>query len=358
MRRILHLVFGAFYLVGYSGAGQNLVKNPSFEDYHECPDHLGTFGKHVKSWSSPTAGTTDYFNICSAVMGAPENFNGIQHTKDGQAYAGLYFYAPADYREYIQVELKQKLRANKTYRLSFHISLAEGSDFAVRDFGVVCSNKRNKVKTKKELSKGRLYAQKGNRFHSFEINHPKFHENKSDWLEVTTTFIAKGYEQYLTLGNLRDNKSTRKVQTKRKESKKGAYYYIDMVSLILEDSLVNEEFELEAVHRFENVFFDSDVFRLNTTGEKTILELFHYLKKNPKINITIIGHTDNQGSTKYNKALSVKRAKSISNYLIALGLGQERIDCSGLGSAEPIADNETEIGRQKNRRVEFVLSVE
>ena len=211
------------------------------------------------------------------------------------------------------------------------------------------------VKTKKELSKGRLYAQKGNRFHSLEINHPKFHEDKSDWLEVTTSFIAKGYEQYLILGNLRDNKFTRKVQTKRKESKKGAYCYIDMVSLVLEGSSTVKEFELETVHRFENVFFDFDVFLLDTVGKETILELFNYLKKNPGIDIKIIGHTDNQGSINYNKNLSINRAKYISDYLVKLGLDKERINFTGLGSTKPISNNDTEIGRQKNRRVEFIL---
>ncbi|WP_394970414.1 OmpA family protein [uncultured Croceitalea sp.] len=356
MRCVLYYVLGVLYFASYYVTGQNLVKNPSFEDYYECPNTLGTFGEHVKSWSAPTAGTTDYFNTCSAVMSAPENFNGVQQTKDGQAYAGLYFYAPGDYREYIQVELKQKLRANKKYHLSFYISLAEGSDFAVKDFGVVCSYKPIAAKTKKELSKGRLYAEKGNKFHSFEINHPKFHEDKSDWLAVTTSFTAKGYEQYLILGNLRDNKFTRKVQTKRKESKKGAYYYIDMVSLVLEDTSTLKEFELETVHRFENVLFDFDVFLLGTEGKETMLRLFNYLKTNPGINIKIIGHTDSQGPTHYNKNLSIKRAKSISDYLVELGLDKERVSFTGHGSSKPISNNETETGRRENRRVEFILA--
>lgn len=345
-----------FFAFGFS---QNLIKNSSFEDYQECPNSLGTFGKNVNSWSSPTSGTTDYFNTCSKVMSAPENFNGIQYTKDGEAYAGLYFYAPGDYREYIQVSLKQKLRADKEYTLSFYISLAEGSDFAVKDFGVVCSYKPISVKTKKELSKGRLYSVKGNRFHSFEINHPKFHEDKSDWLRVTTSFVAKGYEKYLIIGNLRNNKLTRKVQTRRKETKKGAYYYIDKVSLIREgftEEIVEEELlELDTKHHFKNVLFDFDEFKLNTDSKKEIEKLYNYLDTHIDNSITILGHTDDKGTDTYNRELSTKRAKSIVNYLIALGLSKDRITYKGYGSKQPLSTNTTDMGRKENRRVEFVL---
>jgi outer membrane protein OmpA-like peptidoglycan-associated protein len=357
MKVVLNLITICF-LFNFYGVifSQNLVKNPSFEDYLECPNTLGTFNEHVTSWSTPTGGSTDYFNTCSTVMSAPENFNGIQHPKDGNAYSGLYFYAPGDYREYIQVELKNKLRPNKKYLLSFYISLAEGSDFAVKDFGVVCSYKQILITTKKELSKGRLYSEKGNKFHFFEINHPKFHEDKTDWLKVTTSFTAKGYERYLLLGNLRDNKFTRKVQTKRKETKKGAYYYIDMVCLVIEGAGSEKEFELETVHEFENILFDFDVFQLNKIAKDAIQELYNFLKENPEINITIIGHTDDKGSKAYNNKLSLDRAKSISKYLVKLGLNIERVSLIAHGSSKLISNNNTEFGRQKNRRVEFILS--
>ncbi|WP_350293513.1 OmpA family protein [uncultured Croceitalea sp.] len=356
MRLFLYVVVVLLYFKGYGIMAQNLVKNSSFENYHECPNTLGTFDKNVKSWSTPTTGTTDYFNTCSAVMSAPENFNGIQHPKNGSAYAGLYFYAPGDYREYIQVQLKKVLRPGKTYKLSFYISLAEGSDFAVKDFGVVCSYKPIAVNTKKELSKGRLYGIKGNKFHFFEINHPKFHEDKSDWLEVTTSFTAKGYEKYLLLGNLRNNKLTRKVQTKRKETKKGAYYYIDMVSLSLEGTeQIMPSYELDSILEFKNILFDFDRFKLNETAKADIDALLDYLKQNLELKITIIGHTDNKGSKAYNQSLSLKRAKSIVDYLIKLGLSKNRIDFKGHGSTRPISKNDTELGRQINRRVEFML---
>jgi len=359
MKAVLNLIAVCFFF-NLNGIifSQNLIKNPSFEDYFECPNTLGTFNEHVKSWSTPTGGTTDYFNTCSTVMSAPENFNGIQHTKDGKAYSGLYFYAPGDYREYIQVELMRKLRPNKKYELSFYISLAEGSDFAVKDFGVVCAYKQISIATKKVLSKGRLYSIKGNKFHSFEINHPKFHEDKTDWLKVSTSFIAKGYEKYILIGNIRNNKLTRKVQTKRKESKKGAYYYIDLVSLTQEGIDLEPEFELEKVHQLEHLLFDFDAFKLDETAKVTLKELYNYLKENTEITITIIGHTDNQGGNDYNQVLSEKRAKAVVNYFVKLGLSKQRISHKGNGSRIPKDTNNTPEGKKNNRRVEFILKKE
>nr|WP_286943298.1 OmpA family protein [Allomuricauda sp.] len=336
---------------------QNLVKNPSFEEFVECPNSLGTFNEHVVDWSTPTKGTTDYFNSCSIVMGAPENFNGIQHPKYGNAYAGLYFFAPADYREYVQVELSKMLEKNKTYRLKFYISLAEGSDFAVKDFGVLFSYHPIDLETKKHLSKGRLYSTKGNKMHFFEINHPEFHQDKTDWLEVQAEFRAKGFERYLTLGNFRDNAGTRKIKTKRRETKKGAYYYIDMVTVSGEEAgpPEDESFAIDSTYAFKNVHFDFDSHRLSPDAEAELEEFFDYLQKKPAFNIEIHAHTDNRGSHQYNMALSQRRANAIVAYLIGLGLSKERVALKGYGSAKPIADNATDDGRQQNRRAEFLI---
>ena len=341
------------------GQGQNLIKNPSFEVYLECPNALGTFGTQVTSWSTPTQGSTDYFNTCSKVMSAPENFNGVQHPKAGNAYAGFYFYAPGDYREYIQVELKRTLREGQKYQLEFYVSLAEGSDFAVKDFGVALSYKKLDVETKKELSKGRLFRTKGNRFQIFEINHSNFHEDKSVWLKISTSFTAKGFERFLALGNLRDNKSTRIVQTKRKETKKGAYYYIDMVSLKPEGEIKDVEavIETDTLYTFKNVHFHFDQFNLTLEAKNELLAILQQLEKDADLLLEIHGHTDNLGNDSYNQTLSERRAKTIVDYFINAGIANSRISWYGHGSKSPKSNNLTERGRAKNRRAEFLLKV-
>ena len=352
-------ILGIFSLIlPFIGNTQNLVKNPSFEEYLECPNALGTFESQVKHWSTPTKGSTDYFNTCSKVMSAPENFNGVQYPKSGEAYAGFYFYAPGDYREYIQAELSRTLRKDETYLLEFYVSLAEGSDFAVKDFGVALSYKKLDVDTKKELSKGRLFRTKGNRFQVLEINHSNFHEDKSVWLKVNTSFKAKGFEKYLILGNLRDNNSTRKVQTKRKETKKGAYYYIDKVSLTSKngDAHIEPEIQTDSLYVFENVHFEFDRFQITEDAKKELQLVHEKLMGNEALSIEIHGHTDDMGTDEYNRILSEKRARTIAEFFIKSGIRTERISWYGHGAKKPIASNTTEAGRSNNRRVEFVVT--
>jgi outer membrane protein OmpA-like peptidoglycan-associated protein len=71
--------------------------------------------------------------------------------------------------------------------------------------------------------------------------------------------------------------------------------------------------------------------------------------------IEISGHTDNISSKSFNKELSKKRANSVANYLIKKGIDRKRFTTEGFGYSKPIADNKTEKGRQKNRRVEFKI---
>ncbi len=338
------------------GVAQNLVKNPSFEDYVKCPDALGTFQTDVTHWNTPTKGSTDYFNTCSTVMGAPENFNGIQQPKYGKAYAGMYFFAPANYREYIQVPLKRSLRKGETYILEFFISLAEGSDFAVKDFGVVFSHKALDIPIRTQLSRTRLLTLQGNPVHFFEVNHPKFHEDKTDWLKVSTQFVAKGFERFLVLGNLRDNKKTRKVQTKRKETKKGAYYYVDMIALTNNRlQTKTAPVEVDSLQAFKNIHFDFDQFTFNDGAKKELLTIYHKLVDDVDLVLEIHGHTDNWGNNAYNEELALKRAKAIGEYLIDQGVAAERVSWFGHGSKKPLSASNGEGGRAQNRRAEFLL---
>ena len=80
------------------------------------------------------------------------------------------------------------------------------------------------------------------------------------------------------------------------------------------------------------------------------------LANQPNTEIRIIGHTDSTGSDAINNPLSVNRAASARNYLISRGVSGQRIQIDGRGSHEPIADNYTEAGRARNRRIEMFLA--
>ncbi|NKI33118.1 OmpA family protein [Croceivirga thetidis] len=344
------------FLISTTVFAQNLVQNPSFEDFIDCPNALGTFSKHVKYWSTPTAGTSDYFNKCSVIMGAPENFNGEQEPIDGRAYAGIYFYAPADYREYVQNQLRFTLREGLEYELSFYASLAEGSDFAIKDFGIVLSEGKFSGSTKQVLSKGRMYKT-NQRFQYFEVQHDEFHENKSNWFKVKLVFRAKGFERFLSIGNLRDNKMTRKVQTKRRQSKKGAYYYIDNLRLtkIGGETSPSDRLEKDSLYVLRHVNFDFDKYELTPKAVLELERILERLLEAPKLQLQIHAHTDDLGSHEYNNDLSKSRANSIADFFVLKGIEKERIHCFGHGSTKPLVENSTEEQRKQNRRAEFIF---
>lgn len=359
MKRINTAVPLGFLIFPFWVVGQNLVPNPSFEEFVNCPKQLGNFHEDVIAWKAPTMGSTDYFNNCSTVMGTPKNFNGEQAADFGQAYAGLYLYAPDDYREYMHVELEEPLKEGVPYEISFFVSLAERSDFAIKDFGVLFSSLPIQVESRRVLSKMHLYRQTQNKYHFLEIKYSEFYKDKKDWVKVQTAFVAKGTERYVTFGNFRNNVKTRNLMTRR-NAKQGAYYYLDKVALFTPPSeglpeAAAKDLPLDQTMVFEHVHFPFDVYALQEKAKSEILSLFRYLESDGELRVTISGHTDDRGTIAYNKRLSEYRCKAVVDYLIGLGLEPERLDWEAFGGAKPIADNSSESGRQKNRRVEFTI---
>lgn len=103
------------------------------------------------------------------------------------------------------------------------------------------------------------------------------------------------------------------------------------------------------------VLFDSGSDMLKEAAKPLLDKISDYMKKNPKLNIEISGYSDNVGSDEINLSLSEERAVSVKQYLTSKGLQPERMKTTGKGPANPIASNETESGRAKNRRVEFKI---
>lgn len=105
----------------------------------------------------------------------------------------------------------------------------------------------------------------------------------------------------------------------------------------------------------KNIFFDTGSAHLKIASDFEINTLFTLLNNDANISVEIIGHTDNTGSDAINDKLSLDRANAIKNRLISLGISSRRLITIGKGSHQPIADNDTEEGRQLNRRTEFVI---
>ena len=103
-----------------------------------------------------------------------------------------------------------------------------------------------------------------------------------------------------------------------------------------------------------NILFETGKATLKPESMAEIQKVADYMKKNPTARFEVQGHTDNQGSDKINDPLSQQRAEAVVKALESLGVDGFNLKAVGKGSHEPVADNGTEAGRAKNRRVEFI----
>lgn len=99
--------------------------------------------------------------------------------------------------------------------------------------------------------------------------------------------------------------------------------------------------------------FDSDIVKSDAAGN--LRNLASSINKYPNTDLLIVGHTDAVGTASYNQQLSDRRSNAASAFLAAQGVSSTRLRALGRGETEPVADNETEAGRQRNRRVEIAI---
>lgn len=113
--------------------------------------------------------------------------------------------------------------------------------------------------------------------------------------------------------------------------------------------------EIGQVFRLNNVFFDFDKFNLRPESYLELDRVVKFLNDYPNIEIEMSAHTDSKGSDQYNFTLSDNRARSVMEYILSKGIAPSRIISKGYGETLPVATNETDEGRQLNRRVEFKI---
>lgn len=135
--------------------------------------------------------------------------------------------------------------------------------------------------------------------------------------------------------------------------------YMDKQAEEIEDNM--EGVEVERVGEGILLTFDSgllfgfDSFELTAETKANLRELANTLKEYDETDLLVEGHTDNKGADDYNKNLSEKRAKSVADYLKTQGVSSSRLITKGYGESQPLTENDTEMGRQKNRRVELAI---
>ena len=146
-------------------------------------------------------------------------------------------------------------------------------------------------------------------------------------------------------------------------SKDGYLFYSRNFTLIKEENskpyhiqIPLEKIEIGGMVILNNIFFDTNKFKLLPESKVELQELINFLTINLQTSIEIGGHTDNIGDEKLNLNLSENRAKTVFNYLVANEITPSRLSFKGYGKSKPVADNATEDGRKNNRRTEFKIT--
>jgi outer membrane protein OmpA-like peptidoglycan-associated protein len=192
------------------------------------------------------------------------------------------------------------------------------------------------------------------------INH------KEDWVLLEQEFMANKKTSHFMIGNFYSNRHTKKKNQKFFTRVRKAYYYIDDVSVINIDPVLNPviakaqepitpTFDTERRYTFKNLQFEFDRWNIQKISFIELRELANHLKNHPKLNILIEGHTDEKGSENYNLNLALNRVESVKTFFTQSGISPKRIKIVSHGESKPKQSISTISNDQQNRGVEFTL---
>ena len=347
-------------------SAQSLIKNGGFEEKAYCPASFNQTSLNIlTNWKQPTQGTPDYFHECSRKAGVPGNVFGKQDAYEGQAYAGLVTFTSGkrDYREYLQIKLDRPLTAGEVVCVEAQLSPADMSLFVTDGFGMCFSSGMLKQGNQKVISR------------KTQVANPRLHliDEHGFWTKISDTFVAEGGEKWLTLGNFRNDSDLTILRRTREDgavdANDWAYLYIDdlkvesvdkredcsCVNDIIEETVHDPPLELGEVREIEmsSILFQFDKDIITTESKEDLKDVIKLMKRRKVAFMEVIGHTDIIGKDGYNFDLSKRRAQAVIDYMSDQGTDPERLQISWRGSNLPVADNDSDLGRAKNRRVEF-----
>jgi outer membrane protein OmpA-like peptidoglycan-associated protein len=354
------------FLVPAAAAAQNLVPNSDLE------------GKKGKFTSRPWTfiNTIDYFIYVSPPPKSdPVDKNQtLRKAHSGKAYLGMRIWG--GYREYIQVKLEAPLKAGKKYSFAMYVAVSPYGNSIANSLGAYFSKSAMALGDYTVVNKCRPQV---------EFHFSRASKDSTDWFRLQGTFTAKGGEKFLSIGHFTGRFRTH--FTKKKALKfmfrKEAYYYFDDISLYELDeqgqeitqhpmkkedvekipvdtakgdqNYLEKEVKINTPVVLKNIYFATGKAELMPESYEELGLLVELLSNDTASRVEVTGHTDNRGNEEENKKLSFERAKAVVKYLVDNGIREERLTFSGMGSEQPITTNDTEEGRQQNRRVEFVI---
>jgi OOP family OmpA-OmpF porin len=349
-----------------------------------------------------------FMKDASGDVGIPNNVFGSENPKDGQgdSYAGVIAYKPGKNgnmeRSYITIALKKgketvTLKKGLKYCVSYDASLAESSKYAINNLGLYFSKSPFGAEPPKV----------GDTDDHLVLNPTKDRVPRRivkgffGWEKVGNVYVAKGDEKYISIGNFQSNQaytstdtpwkfeSVKKPKESEVEAMNHAYYYIDNVVIRLIDKeeececykpvvvnleesfspvIYNKPIELDEKMTLSQkveahqVHFRGGQAKFTSNATDNLSFILEALKKDPKISIEVIGHTDVKedeagAQDEQYKDLDRERVKAVINYLVKNGIDASRLKASHKSSLQAssdiVEDDDADVKEAKNRRVEF-----
>ena len=401
---LISLLFVANFVVA-----QNLIVNGGFE--RQAPREAGVWQAMPKpcnfssqaavlntnalGWHTFLSQTPDLLEWDSTI-----NCPIFPAPRRGKRMVGLIMYHPFqdgqfafDYHELIQGSLARPLEKGKTYNISFWVYTNDslGVQHLTKVFGkgslvnsknerlspggfrpIVCGNfgfyfSNNKIQDYEEFMESQVtFPVKP------QVNYAEIVETKGEWRKISIPYTPDQSYRYFLFGNFFSDAITpinmgaeERMQLDEKnqklffwaKNKRIAYYLFDDFAIVentgtnIEQALLKEKrYTFEAA-----LLFDTGMSDLKPESQPAIDGLAAALMNNPSMKIEISGHTDDIGNVQSNQTLSEKRALAVFDALIAKQVPAGQIAWKGYGESKPIAQNNTEAGKQKNRRVECIV---
>jgi len=124
----------------------------------------------------------------------------------------------------------------------------------------------------------------------------------------------------------------------------------------VKENIVLQEIKVGGQYPLHDILFATNSYEINDTIKVVLDNFAEFLTENPKLHVDINGHTDNVGDHQSNLTLSENRARTVFEYLVSRDINRSRLQYKGFGETKPVASNDTEAGRAKNRRTVFVVT--
>jgi outer membrane protein OmpA-like peptidoglycan-associated protein len=387
----------ALFVCGHSTA-QNLVINGSFE--RQAPKEAGVFQANPKpcqfsggsaivntsaaGWKTFDVQTPDLL-VWDSINGCPT----FPKPRKGNRMIGLIMYHPFqdgqfafDYHELIQGTLAKPLEKGTTYRLTFwvytndslgsqHLNKVYGHTTGIRptfcgNFGFYFSD--TKITTAENFMTSQLdFAVNP------QVNLAQIVETQGKWRKISLAFKAdRGGYKYFLFGNfffdavtdinmggeerMRLDEKNQTLEFWRKTKRIGYYLFDDFSIVADENAQIEQDLLVEKKYTMQDaLLFDFGKAELRPEAEFALDKLAQVLQKNLSLHFEIGGHTDNVGDAASNQLLSEQRAQQVYKTLLTKNISADQIRYIGYGKTKPVASNDTDVGRQKNRRVECRL---